>query len=229
MEQLMLQGNRFSLTIQRKAVKHLILRLKSDSELTVSAPYFCSRRDIDQFILSREAWIIQRAQRLRQQRQIQRLSAVGQTVTIYGRARRLETDGTLKRSRMDAERLILAVKSQDAAALQQAFDRFARQSLQQEVQRLRPRWDDVLMKAGLPLPVFRFRRMSSRWGSCVVNRQKITLNLKLIHYPSACLDAVLWHEYAHFLVQDHSARFYALIHEAMPDYDARKALLDGKM
>ena len=52
MEQLMLQGNRFSLTIQRKAVKHLILRLKSDSELTVSAPYFCSRRDIDQFILS---------------------------------------------------------------------------------------------------------------------------------------------------------------------------------
>jgi predicted metal-dependent hydrolase len=38
----------------------------------------------------------------------------------------------------------------------------------------------------------------------------------------------MYHEFAHFLVQDHSAAFHALMSLLMPEYRSVRAMLNGK-
>ena len=46
MESLKINGKTLRLTIQRKPIRNVILRLKSPDELLVSAPYACSNAEV---------------------------------------------------------------------------------------------------------------------------------------------------------------------------------------
>ena len=64
----------------------------------------------------------------------------------------------------------------------------------------------------------------TRWGSCS-RLSGIRLNWRLIHLPRHQIDYVVAHEAAHLLEMNHSARFWRVVEELMPDYDeAREAL-----
>lgn len=69
------------------------------------------------------------------------------------------------------------------------------------------------------------REMSSRWGSCHISGGKIVMNSRLALYPEICAAYVFVHEYAHFAVPDHSAAFWAVVGDIMPDYKVCKEIL----
>lgn len=69
------------------------------------------------------------------------------------------------------------------------------------------------------------REMSSRWGSCHISGGKIVMNSRLALYPEICAAYVFVHEYAHFVVPDHSAAFWAVVGDIMPDYKVCKEIL----
>ena len=74
----------------------------------------------------------------------------------------------------------------------------------------------------------RFRDMSSRWGSCMVQKGSICVNSRVIFAPVSCLHYVLYHELCHFIFADHSAAFYRLLQKAMPDAQLTREILQGK-
>jgi hypothetical protein len=73
-----------------------------------------------------------------------------------------------------------------------------------------------------------FRDMSSRWGSCMVQKGSICINSRLIFAPVSCLDYVLGHELCHFIYPNHSASFYRLLNAAIPDAMEARNILQGK-
>ncbi|MPN62224.1 hypothetical protein SDC9_209971 [bioreactor metagenome] len=90
----------------------------------------------------------------------------------------------------------------------------------------RTRWDRVIEMYHInKLPTIKIKSLTSKWGSCLVEKAEITMNLKLIHYPLQCIDYVLWHEYVHLVVPNHSKRFYDLVEYHMPEYKNAKKLL----
>ena len=68
--------------------------------------------------------------------------------------------------------------------------------------------------------------MKSRWGSCIPSNNKVIFNLKLIKTPICCIEYVVLHELSHFKYQDHSKNFYNFVTIFMPDWKARKKILD---
>ena len=68
------------------------------------------------------------------------------------------------------------------------------------------------------LPTLRYRRMTSRWGSCNVKTRQITLNTRLAEYQETALLAVLYHEVTHLLCPDHSQKFYRELLRRCPRY-----------
>jgi len=70
----------------------------------------------------------------------------------------------------------------------------------------------------------RIRLMTRRWGSCT-SRRVVTLNPLLVQAPLSCVDYVIVHELVHLLELSHSARFYRLMDEAMPDWRERREQL----
>lgn len=64
----------------------------------------------------------------------------------------------------------------------------------------------------------------TRWGSCSA-KGVVRLSARLIHYPPEVIDYVVVHELAHLRELNHSARFWAVVEAALPDYRERRALL----
>ncbi len=83
----------------------------------------------------------------------------------------------------------------------------------------------IVKAYGIPKPRITVRAMQTRYGSCSVNRGRITLNAILTEVPQPAAEYVVLHELAHFLHPNHSRNFYAFIEQYMPDWRAREALL----
>ena len=63
-----------------------------------------------------------------------------------------------------------------------------------------------------------------RFGSCN-SRGGIAYSYRLMQFPEAVIDYVVVHELAHRKEMNHSARFYAVIAEQLPDYKERIRLM----
>lgn len=73
----------------------------------------------------------------------------------------------------------------------------------------------------------RFRRVSSRFGSCSSNRN-ITIAYSLLFAPREVFRYVCVHELAHLKEFNHSPRFWAWVASAMPDYEKAEKWLKAK-
>jgi len=71
----------------------------------------------------------------------------------------------------------------------------------------------------VPVTRLKLSPTRSRWGSCS-SGGTISISSRLLGAPSKCLHAVLVHELAHGIEMNHSDRFWKLVYDAMPDYDA---------
>jgi predicted metal-dependent hydrolase len=70
----------------------------------------------------------------------------------------------------------------------------------------------------------RIKEQKSRWGSCGV-RDDINLNWLLILAPPSVLEYVVVHELCHLRHRNHSAAFWDLVAEHMPDYQQHRKWL----
>ncbi len=64
----------------------------------------------------------------------------------------------------------------------------------------------------------------SNWGSCST-KGNINLSTRLLFAPQDVIDYVIIHELAHLVEMNHSHRFWALVENAMPDYQEKELWL----
>ena len=67
------------------------------------------------------------------------------------------------------------------------------------------------------MPKIAVRDTTTRWGSCS-SAGNLNYNWKLVLMPERVMDYVVIHELAHQKEMNHSARFYAVVAQQMPDY-----------
>ena len=80
-------------------------------------------------------------------------------------------------------------------------------------------------RLGVAFPSIKFRKMVSRWGSCQPAGGVLTFNTNLMFAPGECVEYVVWHEFTHFLQENHSALFYAELEKVCPDWKERRKRL----
>ena len=77
---------------------------------------------------------------------------------------------------------------------------------------------------GLAVTRVSVRNQRWRWGSCSRNGH-ICLNWRLIQMPDSVRDYVMIHELIHLKRMDHSPKFWKLVAQACPDFEAARAWL----
>ena len=76
---------------------------------------------------------------------------------------------------------------------------------------LRIKWDLIMNDYNVDNPSIDVKYLKGKWGYCQYRKSHIVINSKLIHYSLSYIDEVLWHEYCHLIVPNHSKRFYNLL------------------
>lgn len=66
-----------------------------------------------------------------------------------------------------------------------------------------------------PVKTFLSLTLGNRWGSLT---KRHNLNLNSVKDPGDVIDYVVLHELCHLKINEHSDRYYAIVHKFMPNY-----------
>ncbi len=230
LKELALGGGTLRYELIRKKVKRINLRVRADGSVTVSASRLVPLCVIEDFLRQKEAFLRNAIRRAEERKRETPSHAAGSSVRLWGEelALHFEKGGRSRAVREgDALRLYLR-EPEEPAAREAALAKWEKEQCEKAAAELLERWYPVLQPFGVPRPMLRFRRMSSRWGSCIPKKGAVTLNTRLLAFPESCMEYVLIHELCHLLQPDHSQKFRAWLDRFLPDWRERKRLLDGK-
>lgn len=225
----------FDYSIRRSSrVKNVRIVVKHNNVEVVAPPGFPDRR-LHTFVMDKQAWIIGHLEKLQKQHTEKKFAPEeytdGAQIPLLGKFYRLN----LKQHNELSCRVELGqnidvwlpemcgaklVSDTIRCHLEQWMRTYAADLAQKLVDKhghlygLKPR--SILIKA-----------QKSRWGSCGIHND-INLNWVLIMAPEAVFEYVVVHELCHLKHRNHSADFWALVAEHIPDYQRhRKWLKDN--
>ena len=226
------EGNPLEYSLERKNVKNLNLHVRKDGSVYVSANATVPEEKIDEFLISKGAFIRNAQYKFKEQEQYKPLPkqyVSGETFFVQGRALRLKvTQADRDKISSDGVYLFLDVKDQrDTTKKERMVKRFLDKQCKAVFGEIVEELYPVFQKYGVAPPILRIRNMDTRWGSCLPGKGVITLNKRLLEAPRNCIEYVVMHEFCHFIHPNHSGHFYDFLSMLMPDWKERKKLLDG--
>lgn len=213
--------------ITRKKMKNINLRIGKNGEIQISCPRYALELEIRNFIYRNEAWILDQQLKRQRENEINMEGVTGPILYWLGEKKYVRYEPAGRDSlTVDGDIVTFYLREETDERIEAVFRRYAAREILRLAQERRGEWDEKICDAnGIPRPSIGMRYMTSRWGVCYPKKAKITLSTRLIHYPVECMEYVLLHEYSHFLVQNHSASFYAVVGRFMPDYRERRKRL----
>lgn len=234
---------RISVTVTRKRVKNLNLRVRSDGAVTLSIPARASVKTAEEFLARRASWIAEHLDRQERRRSNGTPLAAGEipsAIPLWGTLVNTEailTTPSRFQHTLDIKAALRPNSPEqrdgitDEPAIAPAF------SYEEYTTRVRALYRSEIARA-LPSIVERLeaemdvhatrwsiRHMRTRWGSCTPRTGAIRIALGLAAYPRECLEFVVAHELVHLMEPSHNARFHALLDTYCPNNRAAAALL----
>jgi predicted metal-dependent hydrolase len=207
-------------TLIRSKRKTLALYIR-DGRLEVRDPLRCPKSDIDKFVASKEKWLIKKlAQSSEQSAKRKNFSLnYGDLVTYRGREYPIAAKAG-NRLGFDGEHFYMLPNlppEQIKAACVQIYKILAKRDLPDRV------FDFAKQMAVMPTAV-KITSAKTRWGSCS-SKKSLNFSWRLMLADDDVIDYVVVHELAHIRQMNHSAAFWAIVEDILPDYKERKVQL----
>ncbi len=208
--------------IVRKPVRRLRLTIRPpQGQLRVTVPPGTPEATIREVVRGKQTWI-RRHQTAMQQRPLAPVLRYesGETHYYQGLAWRLcvrEQAGRAHVRLAPEEGVLYLVVPVGTSPEQRALvlARWRRTQLRALVPALLAKWEPVV---GVQAAAWGIKQMKTRWGTCSIRARRLWLSLELSQWPLSCLEYVLVHELTHLHERLHSARFWQLVGQAMPDW-----------
>jgi len=225
-----LDGREIAYELEQKKVKNINLRIRSNCSVYVSANNNIAENVIEEFLKRKTDYIfstLSKYAEITKYANINHNYVTGESFRYLGRDLRMVVIEGKNDVISDGVHLTLSVKEINDTVLKENligkwYDEQCRDVFKRIIVEIYP----VFQKYGVILPKMTFRDMSSRWGSCQPKKGVITLNKRLIEIPRNAVQYVVMHEFVHFLHHNHSDKFYEMLSALMPDWKARKKLLE---
>lgn len=225
----------FPITITRKKIKNMYLRVHQDGTVSVSAPKRMSDKAIRDFVDSKSDWIEMQLKKLEERKQQVSETAhtaessyvTGENHYLWGKPCTLlveETTGRGSVTFVENQQIILLCSPKNSTIEQRKhlLEEFYRRELKAVVPHLLEQYAAVVGKAPIE---WRIRDMKTRWGTCNTKDKRIWLALNLAKKHPECLNYVIVHELTHLHVPNHSKEFWARMDVYYPQWrDVRKLL-----
>lgn len=224
-------GREIRWVLTRKRVKNVNLRVKPDGIVYISANTRVPVKFIEDFILKNAEFIFSALDSFAVRMAAPVLPKAsgefqnGGTVCYLGKnyTLRIEADNKISYAEQESVNISgneITVTVRYGNRVGKVLEKFYAEETRKLFETLNRRTRLMFLAKGYSVDEaeLQIREMKSRWGSCHIADKKIVMNSRLMLYPEVCAAYVFVHEYAHFIVPDHSADFYAVVGDIMPDY-----------
>lgn len=196
------------------------LRLRVEpTQIRLTVPKFCTKRQIQDFLNQSEQWLIETWQK-QQISLVQADRTLPAELHLFNRHQPLSVIYKIQKNSyiLDAQNHQLLISDRQPESYLKAFViAYAKQHLPEYLQRLS-------QQIGLPYGQCAIRQPKTRWGSCSA-RHDIMLNSGLALLPEEVARYVCVHELAHTRHFDHSPNFWAEVAKHDADYKNHRKLL----
>lgn len=202
-------------------------------KVEVVAPVNVSEHKIELFVRAKQQWIIDALARIQfKSEQHKSLAPVvyeqGAEIPYQGTTFKLSIKATkLKRIKIEFVREFIVhvpeilLDKDQSGAIKDALSRWMKKESMTKVENLVKQ--HAKKKQLFPQSI-KIKTQKSRWGSCGINND-ININWLLLIAPPEVLEYVVVHELCHIQIRNHSAKFWALVAEHLPDYQSRRQWL----
>lgn len=207
-------GLEIPVSVVRKRVKNLNLRVRADGTVTLSIPQHLPLARAREFLDRKGGWIAERVRRNIERRPSPDLAGeLPDRIPLWGKlVPRDSVQANSGQAASDRDASGQGAPGQttiDQAALDELYRTEVLHALPDVVERMEAR-------IGVHATRWSVRVMKTRWGSCTPKTGAIRINARLAAYPPECLEFVVAHELVHLLEPSHNARFHALLDEFCP-------------
>lgn len=225
-------GRKIEYDLQRKKVKNINLRIKSDGKIYVSASDRVTLKSIEDFMRANGSYIVKTLERFDaiEQRAAKPLEFVdGERVSVLGCSVPIRIiEGNRNFAELTERGVVITVKdTADVDSKKKALENLLCGICRTAVTDVCKRVCEVLKPLGVDEPIIKFRKMHTKWGICRPTRKEITFSYMLASAPLDCIEYVAYHEFSHFLHPDHSKAFYACLSRFVPDWKEKKERLNS--
>ncbi len=202
--------------------KSIGIYVSAEHGVEVRVPYFVSRQEAMSFVNSKRQWIEKQLAHFESRpKRYQPEYRWGNQFHFLGEKQVIDYRPT-----GNTDFVIKGASEEDAeAAVEQKLRNWYRRQARVVFSERHEFWRQQLQSLNLPPSTIEPRIMKRRWGSCRSNG-RILINTHLIKYPLECVDAVIVHELCHLREFNHSARFYQLMTDAMPEWRRWDSMLN---
>jgi predicted metal-dependent hydrolase len=227
----------FQVEVEYKPIKTLRMTVyppapprSPEGRIRVSAPPCTPRQIIQNFVISKAAWIEKHQARFRKTPPAAGALRDGGEYPVWGLPHRLELSERPGCPRIAAAggRLLMSVRPGDSQERRQKIlDAWYRALCKDAAAPMVKAWEE---RIGLKVNRVYYRSMKTHWGSCNYTKKTIRLNTELSKKPPECLEYVILHELIHILEPSHNRNFYRLMDLYLPSWRGiRKKMNRGEL
>lgn len=236
-------GHEIEYVLRKKfSTRNLSMRLDFSRRLYISAPRLMSTNRILDFLKEKESWLKKNIEKLDQKNEEKALHKKdvkeGESFVLLGQKYKLDIR-FISKKRGDAyfecledgkNNLVLEINENTQfrdipevgrGAIDKLYKQFAKQYFTERVAKLNEE------HYGFKYRDIRVKNQMTRYGSCS-SKGNLNFNWKVIMAPAEVVDYLLAHELSHLGQMNHSAKFWALVARACPQYEKHRKWLKAK-
>lgn len=209
----------FEYQLKKSARRKTVAIKVHNQQVTVYAPHFVIKKQIDIWLLNKQAWV---EEQLRKQVLIadtKQYPLKSKKIRVFSEVRTLKLAlGPISNVISQDDGLLITISPRvknDSQKYQKLLETYLKEQLVAYIE-MRLVYFCSRMDEELPsdLKVGIYKR---KWGSCNSKRE-LTFNLYLIGAPYHAIDYVIVHELAHLKYLNHSNAFWQRVEQFFPDY-----------
>jgi predicted metal-dependent hydrolase len=232
-KEIILNNKKINYELNIKNVKNLNLRIKPDGTISVSANNKIPQERINLFLTEQSDFIfnaLKKYEEISKNKPEENKLITGEKIKVLGIERNLIVEqGNKNFVFCDKNNFVLTVKNIDDFELKKkVIEKWEKEQATKLVTEICEAMYPYFKNYVSEFPQIKFRKMTSRWGSCQPQKNILTFNTLLIETPVECIEYVVAHEFTHFLEANHSKNFYNKLEKIMPDWKQRRNKLNNK-
>ncbi len=214
--------------VQSKRAKYIRIKLNQAGELSVVVPSRASIKHAHEFVHSKRVWV---------EKQLKKISPLCHQIPNDLHLKLLDESWSINYKHTEKEQIKLIERddnlleiigdTHDATLVKKVINKWCKQKAFTAFHQM---LEDLAETHGFHYKKLSIRSQKTRWGSCSSSKN-ISLNSKLILFPSSVVRYVIIHELCHTIEMNHSSEFWKLVEDCDPNFKEHRRELkrQGKL